>query len=190
MPAGYSVIEHSISESAGQGIQGAWLARSAFLFVGFAVLLLAGVAGDLWGRGGQAAMRVYAVATIAAGTFAHGPWEEVPYDRFEGYLHTVAAFLAGAGFALGVLVIGSRRPPGPDWRRGLDVLALIAVAVLPVTMLLFDEYTGIQQRFLALVGFAWLFAETVRIYSALERHPVSGDQMRDRSRAGPYTRSR
>jgi hypothetical protein len=195
MPDSYSIVEHSISESAGQGVEGAWLARSGFLFVGSAVFLLVGIAGDLWGEWGRRALRFYAAATISAGVFAHGPWEDVPFDRLEGYLHTVAAFFAGAGFALGVLVIGSRRPPGADWRRGLDVLALIAVSVLPVTMLLFDDYTGIQQRFLALIGFVWLIAETMRVHVWSARADMSrarqmDGQTGDRSRAGPYTRSR
>jgi hypothetical protein len=163
MPDSYSMVEHSISESGAQGIQNAWVARSAFLFVGLGIMLLTGVAGDLWGRWGTLAFQLYAVATLAAGAFAHGPWEEVPFDRLEGFLHTAAAFFAGLGFGVGVLAISLRRDPAERWRRALDWLALVSVAVLPVTMLIFDAQTGIQQRFLVSVGFAWLIAETIRV---------------------------
>jgi len=163
MSDSYSVIEHSISESGAQGVDNAWVARSAFLLVGFGLLALASVAGERWDRWGVLGFRVYGVATIAAGAFAHGPWAGVPFDRLEGFLHTAAAFMAGLGFGIGVLAVGLRRGPGAGWRRWLDVLALLCVAVLPLTMLIFDATTGIQQRFLALVGFAWLIAETVRV---------------------------
>lgn len=40
LPAGYSVITHSVSESAAQGLEGGWLARSGLVMFGVAVVFL------------------------------------------------------------------------------------------------------------------------------------------------------
>jgi hypothetical protein len=163
MPDSYSWVEHSISESGGQGVEGAWMVRSGFLFAGFAVLLLAGIAGNLWGFWGRAALRFYGVSVIAAGTFAHGPWEDIPFDRLEGFLHTGAAFFTGLGFVLGVLAVSRRRGFAAGGARALDWLVVVAVIVIPVTMLIFTGHTGIQQRFMVLIGYAWLVSEGLRV---------------------------
>ena len=51
MPAGYSWVSQTTSESAAQGLSGAWLARLGFLLFGLSVLLLADVDRRGWGRG-------------------------------------------------------------------------------------------------------------------------------------------
>jgi len=167
MPESYSWVEHSISESGAQGIDMGWVARSGFLLAGFAVLLLAGVARDLWGFWGTMAFRLYGVAVIFAGTFAHGPWEEVPFDRLEGFLHTAAAFFTGLGFVTGVYAVNRRRAGHSRLSRAYDWLTIVAVLVIPVTMLIFTGHTGIQQRFLALLGYVWLLTEGLRLYRPL-----------------------
>jgi hypothetical protein len=50
MPTSYSWVAHTTSESAAQGVPGAWLARLGFVTFGFAVLAVAGLARHLWGR--------------------------------------------------------------------------------------------------------------------------------------------
>ena len=50
MPAGYSWVSQTTSESAAQGVQGAWLARLGFLLFGLSVILLATLCRDRWGR--------------------------------------------------------------------------------------------------------------------------------------------
>lgn len=48
MPASYSWLRHTTSESAAQGIEGAWLARLGFLLFGLTVLWLSERLIDEW----------------------------------------------------------------------------------------------------------------------------------------------
>jgi TRAP-type C4-dicarboxylate transport system permease small subunit len=60
MPAGYDWVRHTTSESAAQGLDGAWLARLGFVAFGLAVLM------------------------VATAAFSTRPWDpELPYSRVE-----------------------------------------------------------------------------------------------------------
>jgi hypothetical protein len=49
MPPGYSWVSQTTSESAAQGVQGAWLARIGFVLLGLPVILLATFRQQRWG---------------------------------------------------------------------------------------------------------------------------------------------
>ena len=51
MPDSYSWIAHTTSESAGQGVEGAWLARLGFITFGLAVIWLSLSLKNIWSRG-------------------------------------------------------------------------------------------------------------------------------------------
>jgi hypothetical protein len=53
MPESYDWIEHTTSESAAQGVEGAWLARLGFLSFGLAVLWLSTGIKQTWARGAR-----------------------------------------------------------------------------------------------------------------------------------------
>lgn len=163
MPDSYSVLLHSISESAGQGIEGAWLARLGFLLLGFAVLLEAQLAGPAWGLWGRIAHRVYGVSMIAVAAFAHMPWEDVPYDAFEDTLHSVAATAVGFAFTGGVIAVGIRRGRHAGWIRALDTVAVLASVALPLIMFSVPGVGGLVQRVLFGIGYAWYGLEAVRL---------------------------
>lgn len=161
MPASYSPVEHSISESAGQGVNAAWVARLGFLFLGFAVLVLASIAGERWGFWGRLAHGAYGFSMIAVATFAHMPWEDVPYDEFEDLLHSMAAFTVGIAFTVGVLIVTLRRSPGLLPARVFDWTAIAAAVVLPMVMFNVTGIGGIVQRVLFLIGYGWYGMEAV-----------------------------
>ena len=50
MPESYSWIQHTTSESAAQGVEGAWLARLGFVTFGLGVLWLTALLRVVWGR--------------------------------------------------------------------------------------------------------------------------------------------
>ncbi|NNC41487.1 MAG: DUF998 domain-containing protein [Acidimicrobiia bacterium] len=162
MADSYSIIEHSISESAGQGIQGAWLARTGFLLLGFAVLIVAGLAAARWGLWGRIAHRLYGVSMIAVAAFAHMPWEEVPYDEFEDFLHSVGANLVGFSFTVGVLLVSLRRGPGHRWAQIYDGIAVGAAFVIPMIMFSVDGIAGVVQRTMFAIGYLWYGMEAIR----------------------------
>lgn len=152
MPESYSWVEHSISESAAQGVAGAWLARLGLLLYGFAVLTLVAIAGSAWGLWGRLAHGVYGVSIIAAAAFAHRPWEDVPFDAFEDFLHSVASFGVGFSFTIGVIIVSLRRGPNAGPIRVLDALAVVSAVVIPMVMFNVSGIGGVVQRGMFLVA--------------------------------------
>ncbi|HEX6299695.1 MAG TPA: DUF998 domain-containing protein [Acidimicrobiia bacterium] len=134
MPASYSVLTHTTSESGAQGVQGAWLARLGFLCLGLAVLALTNLAGPRWGVWGRVVFRTYSVAMIGAAVFSHVPWQDIPYDVFEDSLHSVAASVVGTAFIAGVLVVTLRRRRDEWAARTFDAIALVVAAAIPIVM--------------------------------------------------------
>lgn len=162
MPDSYSVVEHAVSESAAQGVEGAWLARTAFLLLGFAVLVLAGLSGERWGLWGRIALRLYGVLMIAAAAFSNVPWEDVPADEFEDLLHSIAASGMGLAFTVGVLFVLLRRDRGQRLARAFDVLAIVAAFAIPMIMFNAEGIAGVVQRILFGIAYLWFGGEAVR----------------------------
>jgi hypothetical protein len=164
MPDSYSVVEHSVSESAGQGVEGAWLARFGFLFLGFAVLLIANRA-EQWGVWGRLAHRVYGVAMIATATFAHRPWEDIPFDVFEDFLHSAAATVVGFAFTVGVLLVSLNRPTSQRAARSLDGVAILAAIVVSAAVMFeLIDAAGLVQRVMFGIGYLWYGIEAIRTF--------------------------
>lgn len=162
MPDSYSIIEHSVSESAAQGVEGAWLARLGFLCLGLAVLLCAQLSGHRWGLWGRAAHRLYGVAMLGAAAFSHRPWLDVPFDAFEDYLHSASANAVGFGFTVGVVLVALRRSRGELVSRVFDWTAVTIAVGFSILMFNVDGIAGLVQRIMFLVGYAWYGAEAVR----------------------------
>jgi hypothetical protein len=162
LPAAYSWVAHTTSESAGQGVAGAWLARSGFVLLGVCVLVLARTAGPRWGSPATWLHSTFGGLMIAAAVFSARPWDPTaPFDRVEDLLHSVAATGMGFAFALGVAAVAWRRHgagAGPHWRDGVAVLAAVA---LPLAMTWWPGSAGVLQRAMFLVAYAWYGLETV-----------------------------
>ena len=162
MPDSYSVVEHSISESAAQGVQDAWLARLGFLLLGFAVLVSASIAGERWGVWGRLVHRAYGVSMFGVAAFAHMPWEDVPYDAFEDFLHSVAAYGIGFCFTAGVLIVTFRRGHGMRSARVFDWIAILAALVIPMMMFNVTGVAGLVQRIMFGIGYLWYGLEAIQ----------------------------
>lgn len=164
MPESYSPISLSISESAAQGVEGAWLARTGFLLYGFAVLWLARLNRLRWGRHGTALFGVFGVAMTAVAAYSHKPWfAGAPTDLFEDLLHTVAATGMGMAFAFGVIAVALRRTSAPLGTRLFDFVAVGVSFVFPMIMMNGAVAAGLLQRMMFLIGYLWYAAEAVRI---------------------------
>ena len=160
MPDSYSIIAHSVSESAAQRLDGVWTARAGLLLFGLAVLVLAG--GDRWDLWARIAHRTYGVAMISTAAFAHKPWQDVPYDEFEDLLHSIASFAVGLGFVAGVILVGVKRTRPSLWMKGFDGLAVAASVAIPMIMFNLDGYAGLVQRVMFLIAYAWYASEAWR----------------------------
>lgn len=162
MPESYSIVENAVSESAGQGVESAWVARLGFLFLGFGVLILTNMAGSRWGVWGRLSFRAYGVAMIGNAAFSHMPWEDVPYDAFEDFLHSVTAGVTGAAFVAGVLIVMLRRGPGHASARIFDLLAVLAALGISMLMFNFESIAGLVQRIMFAIAYLWFGLEAIR----------------------------
>jgi hypothetical protein len=160
LPGNYSWVEHTTSEAAAQGVEGAWLARLGFLLFGFAVLLLAAtlLRGASWLS--RALITAFGVMMIAAAAFSHRSWQnEVPFDAFEDGLHSVAATALGFAFAFAVLARSFGRPRTQLGRRWLDAAAVISSVAIPIAMTAMPAIDGLLQRAMFLAAYVWFGVE-------------------------------
>jgi hypothetical protein len=175
MPASYSWVAHTTSESAAQGVPGAWLARGGFLLFGLSVVTIAFVAHGRWGRWAVGLHTAFGVLMLAAGGFSARPWDGgASFSQREDLLHSVAATAMGFAFAIGVTVVALER-----WRRDggwrvIDLTAVTASVALPLAMAGAPGLAGVFQRVMFLVAYVWYGREAVRSW-AHESHDAAGE---------------
>ena len=91
------------------------------------------------------------------------PWSAgTPFDAVEDQVHSFAATAMGFAFAFGILavVLGDRRSGRPI--RPLDILAIVASIVIPLSMTALPEFAGILQRLMFIVAYVW-YAVAARV---------------------------
>jgi len=163
MPDGYSWVLHTTSESAAQGLKGAWVARLGFLLFGLSVLWLAGEGSREWGKWGSVLGASFGTMMLGTAAFSHRPWlSSVPFDPFEDLLHSITATGMGFAFAGLVVAVGLNRQDARTLDRSLDGLAVVASVVLPLAMSSGIPTTGLLQRSMFAVAYVWYLRESYR----------------------------
>lgn len=162
MPAGYGWLRHTVSESAAQGLDGAWLARAGMLTFGFAVICTA-VTNRWWSRAAQVAHGAFGVLMIVAAAFSARPADPAAaYVQSEDVIHSIAATAMGFAFAIGVVLVGyGRIVTGGRFGR-FDGIALVASVAIPLVMLTWDGVSGFAQRIMFAIAIGWYLVETIR----------------------------
>jgi hypothetical protein len=162
MPESYHWVKHTTSESAAQGVQGAWLARMGFLLLGLAVIWLAVILKPVWPRSAVWMHVSFGVFMLATAAFSTRAWMDgVAYDPVEDALHSFTATAMGFAFAFGVLARLLRRKPDDRWGRVLDVVALAASIGIPLIMVYQADIGGLVQRFMFLIAYVWYGREAI-----------------------------
>jgi uncharacterized membrane protein YhaH (DUF805 family) len=165
MPESYSWVSHTTSESAAQGVDGAWLARIGFLIFGLGVLALGRICSASWGRLAAASHAVFGISMIATAAFSSRSWEPgMPFDQTEDLLHSAAATLMAVAFSVGVLAITIRRARERLPARPLDLLAIAVSVMISIGMAIWGDIAGALQRTMFLVLYAWYASEAIRAY--------------------------
>ncbi|MDH3299441.1 MAG: DUF998 domain-containing protein [Acidimicrobiia bacterium] len=161
IPESFSWIEHGISESAAQGIDGAWLARLGLILYGLAVVWLVGLRHATWGPPATALFALFGGSMFGVAAFAAKPWEaDAAFVESEDLLHSVFASTAGFAFVVGTLtLIVARRHRSilaaiPDW------VAFLVAAVVPLTGS--TSMWGAFQRLMFLTTALWFIREASR----------------------------
>jgi len=168
MPEGYSWFAHTISESAAQSLESAWLARLGFLFFGLAVIWLAIASKPRWGQAIVWMHLAFGVLMLATAAFSHKPWlEGVPFDSIEDAIHSFTATTLGFAFSFGVLLrLLQQWGQVQSWKI-VNPLALCASTLIPVLMLFQPDIAGLVQRLMFLVAYIWYGKETMELYHSL-----------------------
>jgi len=168
MPASYHWLVHTTSESAAQGIEGAWLARLGFSLYGFAVLLLTMACRHQWGRATFLMHASFGVCMIGNAVFSSRPWlDDLPFDLMEDMLHSWMSGLVGTTFALGVLATFFQRKKTDHFSRAVDIMAIVSSIVIPVGMLVWLEIGGLIQRIMFTISYLWYAREAWNIVQGL-----------------------
>lgn len=162
MPASYSSVANTTSESAAQGVEYAWVARLGFLAFGLAVLWLAAALKQLWARSAQWLHITFGALMTATAAFSHRSWVAgAQFDPVEDVLHSFTATAMGFAFSFGVLARFLQRGHQGEPGRALDAVALVAATVIPLLMARFAGLDGVIQRLMFLVADLWYARETL-----------------------------
>jgi hypothetical protein len=163
MSPGYSWLANTTSESAAQGVRGAWLARLGFLLFGLSVIRLAALRGRDWGRWAAPLHTLFGVFMTAAAAFSTRSWVTgAGFDPTEDALHSIAASAMGFAFALGIAACAvHQHGQGLRWNV-LDALAVAASVILPLGMSAWPEFDGVLQRAMFAVAYVWYAVEAAR----------------------------
>lgn len=162
MPADYSWIRHTTSESAAQGVQGAWLARLGFLLFGLMVIWLAQSLREEWPTAVRWMQAAFGVFMVCAAVFSKRAWRpEAVYDPVEDALHSFAATAMGFAFTIGVVASLLRRDRD-RFGRVIDLSAAVAAVAIPLAMLALPEWDGLMQRGMFIISYLWFGFEALR----------------------------
>lgn len=154
----YSWVEHTTSESAAQGVDGAWVARAGFVAFGLAVAALVVRQRRRWNVAAAVSHGVFAGSMFVVAAFSARSWVvDAPFDRTEDLLHSIGATAMGFAFVAGVIL----RAVGAARLRLLDVVAVAAATVLPIGMAAVEGAAGALQRLMFVVAYGWYLVEAV-----------------------------
>ena len=161
LPPSYSWVELGLSEAAGQGVAGAWVARTGFVVFGLSVLGIGVLSHRSWRAVATGLHGGFAVGMILVAVFSHAPWEAgVPFVELEDRLHSVFASVVGFSFIAGVAATFALSRPRGRWAALGDVAALMVAITVP--LLMSTSVWGVLQRLMFLTAAAWYAAEVVR----------------------------
>jgi hypothetical protein len=166
MPDDYSWVARTTSESAAQGVSGAWLARSGLLLFGLSVIAVAQLRAREWPPIARWLHVGFGSLLTATAAFSTRPWRaDTPFDRTEDALHSVAATAMGFAFALGVAAVLVLRPrDGGTIRQVIGGAAVLAAVALPAAMWMWPDAQGVLQRSMFLIAYLWCITEALRSY--------------------------
>jgi hypothetical protein len=173
MPSTYSWISDTTSQSAAQGVSGAWLARLGFVLLGLSVTALALQAGARWGRWPAILHYAFGACMIGAAAFSTSPWYHATYIRTEASIHGFLAAAMGVVFAAEVIAVAVyARRRGMTRGLAFDITAVTTTVIVAIAMSSAPSASGAFQRIMFAVAYAWYATEAVRIlrHSARTRH--------------------
>lgn len=158
----YDWVRHTTSEAGGQGVDGAWLARTGFVLFGLTVLFVARRARLRWRLPATACHTFFGVAMVSVAVYSLRSWEPgARYDGIEDLLHSVGATAMGFAFAFGVTAAAITAQRHGQPARILDGVAIVASVALPLGMAAEPSIAGVLQRAMFAIAYLWFAREAL-----------------------------
>jgi len=151
---GYSIIKNTTSQLGAQNTPNAWIMNLTFILLGSSVILDGWrFLGNFWFH--KIVLIVFGGALIMAAFFRHAPiTANTPFDVSEDKLHSVFATITGTSFTLFAISAAfiEKTFQRKIWAFSTGIIA----TALSIMMFTLTDYTGIWQRLLLIISFAWL----------------------------------
>lgn len=163
MPAGYSWVSNSISESGAQQLTGAWVTRIGFLSFGLGVILTALVNWSAWKSAGAWLLSGFGFLMLTVAAFSTKQWDpSVSFNELENTLHSVSASVMGFFYGIGVLLVILAEKNASLAVKILGWVAVITSIAMPILAGVVPEFGGIFQRIMFAVAISWFVVQAVR----------------------------
>ena len=179
----YSIVEHTLSESGGQGVDGAWVLRTGVLLTAVGVSVMSTRAELLWGQRGTFWLQMYALGLVFLAVFPESAWYGGDYNEIVAGLHTVSGAFDAVSFILAVAAISASRTVAAR-NKVFDWIVIAAVGLTPQVMLVVD-FDGLLQRLMVSLGYIWLIAQSIRVARHIKTSAASSSAPKSRLAGGP-----
>ncbi|MDP3965028.1 MAG: DUF998 domain-containing protein [bacterium] len=150
----YSILKNTTSQLGAQHAPNAWIMNITFCLLGIACMLEAWIyLKTFWVH--KILLTIFGTGLILTAVFRHEPIiEGIPYNDFESALHSLFATIVGFSFTL--FAISAAFIEKRNSKKLLAVLVGLIATGLSVLMITVTDYTGIWQRLIFIISFAWL----------------------------------
>lgn len=156
MPADYSWVANSISESGSQGLTGAWVTRLGFLSFGLGVILVAITRWGVWRSAAGWLLSAFGFLMLTVAAFSTKQWNpEASFNELESNLHSISATVMGFCYGVGVLLVIVLEKQAALSVKLLGWAAVVTSIAMPILAGVIPEFGGVFQRIMFAVAIAW-----------------------------------
>lgn len=150
----YSIIKHTTSQLGAQNTPNAWMMNVTFILVGISCLLEAWLhLGEFWLH--KFLLSAFGLGLVLTGIFRHAPIVEgVIFDATADKLHSLFATVVGFSFTF--FAISTAFIEKAVKHRVVDISVGVIATILSMFMGDLPDYSGIWQRAIFIISFAWL----------------------------------
>lgn len=163
MPADYSWVNNSISESGAQGLTGAWVTRLGFLTFGLGVILVAIASWVVWRSAAGWLLSVFGFLMLTVASFSTKQWNpEASFNELESNLHSISATVMGFCYGVGVLLVIVLDKQATFSVKLLGWAAVVASIAMPILAGVIPEFGGVFQRIMFAIAIAWFVVQGIK----------------------------
>jgi len=161
---GYSLFKNTTSQLGAQNTPNSWIMNITFGLLGLASILeVMFHLRRFWFQ--KVMLSIFGLSLILTAVFSHAPIiENLPYNEVENQLHSIFASIVGFSFT--VFSVSVAFIEQGKVRRILALFVGLTATVLSLLMFYISDYSGLWQRVMFVISFAWLIFlfEGMRVY--------------------------